>query len=126
VTPKLNGKCVLVLEPDDFTSGYISAVIADHGAKVIVPRPTPQQCVTLLEQGSLDAVVFSLDDGSESSLAYAAVFRQFDTPLVFVSVSRAATVPIIPAKPHLRKPFAAYQVVDELALMIAHRVAVPS
>jgi chemotaxis response regulator CheB len=126
VTPKLSGKSVLVLEPDDFMSGYISAVLADHGAKVIAPRPTPQQCVTLLEQTALDAVVFSLDDESESSLAYAAVFRQFDTPLLFVSVNRTATVPIIPEKPHLRKPFAAYQVVDELALMIAHRMSVSS
>jgi hypothetical protein len=107
VTPKLSGKCVLVLEPDDFTSGYISAVLADHGAKVIDPRPTPQQCVTLLKQAALDAVVFSLDDKSESSLAYAAVFRQFDTPLLFISVgdpllSRSSLQSPICGSPSLR------------------------
>jgi hypothetical protein len=121
VTPKLNGKCVLVLEPDDFTCGYISAVLADHGAQVVASRPTPEQCVTLLDNAALDAVVFSLDDPSESATAYAAVFSRFDTPLLFVSAGRAATAPIISATPHLRKPFAAYQVVDELAAMMAHR-----
>lgn len=123
MTPKLNGKCVLVLEPDNFTSGYISAALANHGAHVLAARPTPEQCATLLDDAALDAVVFSLDDSSESATAYAAVFSRFDTPLLFVSAGRAGTIPVLLPKPHLRKPFAAYQVVDGIVSLIADRGA---
>jgi hypothetical protein len=118
----LRGAKILVVEADSFVAGYVTAVVGSTGGEVLGPFSSAEAALECLATGDQHpcAALLNVQPGCEDVYRVADELVRRSVLFIF---SSAPPAPRLPARfsgsAILEKPFAAYQVVDELAGMPA-------
>ena len=116
--PRLEGRSILILEEDEFLSGYIASVLEDCGAEIVGPFTCLQEARAELGVRNLSASV--LDVHAAGALELAGAMQGQGLPLVFVSARPAAQVPAHYESVLLfSRPFAGHQIANALSDLFA-------
>lgn len=102
---------VLIAGHDDFTSGYVGAVLADFGMAVLGPFGSAAETLACVAHPDADAAILAvrLKDGPAWPVARALLRRRI--PVVFLCDADADGLPTeFEAHRHLAGPFGGFQV----------------
>ncbi len=123
----LFGKLVLLIEEDGFFANYVGQAIISAGAQILGPARSCSEAEMLL--GQLQVVPFAvvvsatLWDSPTSRVGEALV--RLNAPLLVLQKSSRNPLPSLSGYDVLPAPFAAYQVVEYLCVLLERSVSAP-
>jgi pimeloyl-ACP methyl ester carboxylesterase len=117
----LNNKLILLIEADSFLAGYVGDSIIEAGAQILGPARNVDEANTLLGRlrQAPHAAVVSADIFETGGWAMSDALARLGIPLLLIA-GRARTLPPSSMTHNvLMAPFAAYQVVDHLRVVLS-------
>ena len=120
--PGLAGQHVLLVDAGDFTAGYVGAALAGLGAVVTAMR-TAADVVEALGSRSVrpDVAVLDMEAGRFAVLIAAEALAAAGIPFLTIASARAEIPMLLSGHPHLRQPFAGFQVAESVVALIGAR-----
>ena len=116
----LAGRSVLLLECDTFLAGYVGAALISAGARLVGPARDIVDARTIMSGVTgVDAAVIGITQGTTDEWAFS---EELEARGIVVILTSAASVEITKQPretPHLKKAFAAYQVVELVVEQLA-------
>lgn len=120
LTERLDGCTILIVEPDPFISSYIAAALASVGARAIGLDANAE---VMFAQSTFHATVLGLDKPRGDPWLMAAGMEERAVPLMLISSDWAEVPARFAHLPHLRRPFASFQVLEILVSLIGRAAA---
>jgi DNA-binding response OmpR family regulator len=113
----LAGSTVLLVEQDGFVAGYVASVLEAAGGQILGPFSSSREALASFRRRTfiVNAALLNIPLGTGGGLIIADELALADVPIIFTTDHTGLSLP--PRFSHcsmLPKPFAAYQVVEEL------------
>lgn len=86
-------RCVLVVEDEYFLADDMTRALAQLGADVAGPVPTPRQALVLIETVKIDAAVLDINLRGETVFAVADALLARGVPFVFATGYDSGSIP---------------------------------
>jgi CheY-like chemotaxis protein len=122
---EMSGTTVLVVESDSFIASYVVSVISSAGGEILGPVASADAALACIASNvlRLDAALLNIALREGDSYRVADELARRLIPFVFTCASPAPRIPTRHSgRPLLEKPFAGYQVVQEvIGLALHHR-----
>jgi hypothetical protein len=116
----LIGRSVLMLEPDDFLATYVTTALMFAGARSIRSARTVAETQAIVAaDGTFDVAVVGIVAGTADEWALADDLAARGIPIVFTSPAAIDLPERLCRFPHVRKTFAAFQVIEIVVAAIA-------
>jgi DNA-binding response OmpR family regulator len=121
-TPLLGAR-ILLVEDDHLLAADLSAFLADQGAIVLGPAPTPFYALSLLGRRGADAAVLDVRLHGTDVFDVAAELVRRGIPMVFATALPAEDLPLAYRRyPVVQKPFDAAHLVHTIRRLLARPI----
>jgi DNA-binding response OmpR family regulator len=117
----LSGITVLMVEDDRFVAEYVLSVIRAAGGAALGPFPSSMEAVASLAEDvpRPQVALLNITVGDKEGFCVADELTRTSIPVIFSSGHPAVELPSrFSSRPLLTKPFAAYQIVEELIAVV--------
>jgi two-component SAPR family response regulator len=116
----LDGKCVLIVEDEDFIAGNLTYAIAAEGGEIIGPVETVKDALDILDTANPDGAILDVKLSGQWSFAVADALAARHIPFIFAT---ATDYDVVPARyynvPWIEKPYQLDTVCRALADVMA-------
>ena len=122
MSPVLAGRSVLLVEFDAFLAGYVGAALTKAGARLIGPARDILEARTIMSgEAGVDAAVIGIIRGTTDEWAFSEELAAHGILVIFTSAALFELPRQQRETPHLKKVFAAFQVVELVAGQLASK-----